>query len=280
MDWQADVLPTSLQRGSNEDIRKSYLNDYGLYKIKTIPFDAFSEYGADVETAMYFCKKGYDGNIEIVTDIETYSYDFRKEGFIVTPDTKVELEFILSCLRKDSYDFNSVKSINPLTGKSLKVNSKKSEFFSENKDSTFKYPLLCKMQKDNNVLGYTSDIIDPDCDKPRLVIPNYTGGWDSGNRHLGVAKYIEPGIQLPKNSYKYKICVEQEALMHSKYLMSMPVKYLQYVWKVQRTNDAPQLKVIPKLTDFTLETDDDILEFLGGTDIKQEIENGYARKTR
>ena len=33
MDWQADVLPTSLQRGSNEDIRKSYLNDYGLYNM-------------------------------------------------------------------------------------------------------------------------------------------------------------------------------------------------------------------------------------------------------
>jgi hypothetical protein len=279
LEFQTDVLPTSLERGSaTSSIRKRYFDEFGLYKVRTIPFDAFKDWGADVATGMYFCRKGYDGDITVKTDIETYTHDFRKEGFIVTPDTKVELDFILNCVYKPSYEFGAPKLVGE-DGKRLKGNVKKLDIFSQDKDSTFKYPLLCEMRSDKNVLGYTSTLVDPDWDKDRLVIPNYTGGWDGGKREMGVVKYIPAGIQLPANSYKYMVCDAREAEIHATYLMSTYVKYLQYIWKVQRTNDSPQLRVIPKLTDFSVETDDDILEFLGGTDIKQEILDGYTRKT-
>tara|TARA_B110000503_G_scaffold31877_1_gene51613 strand:+ start:161 stop:1414 length:1254 start_codon:yes stop_codon:yes gene_type:complete len=278
LEFQSDVLPTSLERGSaTASIRKRYFDDFGLYKVRTIPFDAFKEWGADVATGMYFCRKGYAGDITVKTDIETYTHDFQKEGFIVTPDTKSELDFILSCVYKPSYDFSAPKLVG-LGGKRLKGNVKKLDIFSLNKTDTFKYPLLCEMRADKNVLGYTSTIVDPDWDKDRLVIPNYTGGWDGGKREMGVVKYLPAGIQLPANSYKYMICDPTKAKIHAMYLMSTYVKYLQYIWKVQRTNDAPQLRVIPELTDFTVQTDDDILEFLGGTLIKKEIIDGYSRK--
>lgn len=280
LDYQVDILPTSLMRGSStQSIRERYFNDFGLCQIRTIPFDAFKDWGADVETAAYFCQKGYNDIITVKTDIETYSHNFRDEGFIVTPDTKVELDFVLNCVKRENYKFTAPKLIGA-DGKKISYNIKNSDLFSKEKSSTFKYPILCEMKKDKNVLGYTSIIVDQDYNKDRLVIPNYTGGWDGGKRELGVVKHIEPGIQLPANSYKYIVCTPEQAEHHARYLTSTYVQYLQYVWKVQRTNDAPQLRSIPLLEDFTLENDDDILEYLNGVDIKQEILDGFARKTR
>ena len=47
LDWQANLLPVSLQRGQDGELiemRDLFFNQYGLKKIKTLPFDAFKEY--------------------------------------------------------------------------------------------------------------------------------------------------------------------------------------------------------------------------------------------
>lgn len=279
LDWQGDILPTALQRGQDAELREMrdlYFNDYGLYKIRTVPFDAFSEWGADVETAMYFCRKGYDGDISIKTDISEYKFDFKSLKFIVTPDTLVELEFILNCLKQDSYKFKSNKHY--LDGKEIKGFKNNEKLFSMEKSSTFKYPIVTQLKTTENVVGYTSKIIDLNYDKPRLVIPYQVGGYDGGKREIGVVKKIEAGLQI--GSYLVEENINTNLDLHSRYLSSKYPKYLQYVWRTSKTNDFPQLKVIPKLTDFNVQTDEDILEFLGGKDIKKEIENAYRRKTQ
>ena len=265
LDYQSDVLPTALQRGQDselKDMRNRYFNDYGLYKVRALPFDAFSEWNADVETAAYFCRKGYTGNITVKTDTSTYDYDFRSKGIIVTPDTFDEVDFIFDCLFRDSYNFKNVKHF--LEGKNFKKFKKDSKIFNETKTSTHKHPIIIGLKANENILGYTSEIIDPSYDTDRIAIPYQVGGYDGGKREIGVVKKVEAGIQLG-TSYLVDSSINKDIDKHSEYLKSLLPLYLLYTWRTSKTNDNPQLRVIPKLHDTSVETDDDILELFNET---------------
>jgi hypothetical protein len=280
LDYQADILPTALQRGQDaelRDMRNRYFKDYGLYKVRALPFNAFSEWNADVETASYFCRKGYTGDITVKTDISTYSYDFRSKGLIVTPDTKDEVDFLFYCLNQDSYNFKNVKHF--LDGKKFKKFKTDSKIFSATKTSTFKYPIIVELKSGENVLGYTSTIIDPGYDKDRIAIPYQVGGYDGGKREIGVVKKIDAGIQLGA-SYLIDDSITSNFDEHAKYLKSLLPLYLLYTWRTSKTNDNPQLQIIPKLTDVNVQTDDDILSLFGATNLKQEILDGLERKIK
>lgn len=279
LDWQGDVLPTALQRGQDselKDMRNRYLGDYGLYKVRTLPFDAFSEWNADVETAAYFCRKGYTGNVTVKTDISTYEYDFRSKGVIVTPDTLDEVDFIFNCLDQDSYDFKNVK--HSLDGKDFKKFKKDPKIFSETKTASHKHPIIVGLKANENILGYTSEIIDPNYNKDRIAIPYQVGGYDGGKREIGVVKKVEAGFQLG-TSYLVDSSINTDIDIHAEYLKSLLALYLLYTWRTSKTNDNPQLRVIPKLHDTSVETDDDILELFNAKDLKDEIINGLGRKT-
>lgn len=283
LDFQGDILPTSLMRGQDSELkemRNLYLNDYGLYKVIPYSWNSFKEWGADVETAGYFCKKGYNGNITVKTNISEYDYDFRSLGFIMTPDTLPELMWGLSCLgSKQKYKFKgNALSLNGKNLGSMRKVMKNKTIYSDEKTKSHKYPILKELRLDgNHKYGYTSEIIDSTHDRNRLICPYLVGAYNTeGRREIGAVFNAEAGVQV--GSYLIEQNLTDNLLAHSKYLTSLPVKSLLYMWRTSKTNDNSQLRIIPKLTDFTVETDADILEFLGGTDIKQEIENGYARK--
>lgn len=283
LDYQSDILPISLMRGSDGELkgmRSKFLNDYGLYKVRPYPFHAFAAWNAKVATAGYFCRKGYSGDITVKTDVSTYQYDFRSRGLIVTPDTEVEVDFLFHCLDSEGYTWNPVKHevLGFLNSKSMTIKNPK--IFSFTKDDTFKYPMVIKLDsKTGYKLGYTSIIVDVkgiECDK--IVIPYQCSSYASGGSELGNVVYVPAGIQL-MGSYKWIEISASESNAHVNYLQSLPVKYLLANWRTSQTNDLPQLNIIPKLSDTMLTTDDDILEFLGGKSIKKEIINGYRKKT-
>lgn len=280
LDYQSDVLPTALQRGQDselKDMRNRYFNDYGIYKVRALPFDAFSEWNADVETAAYFCRKGYDGDITVKTDVSTYQYDFRSKGVIATPDTLNEVDFLFKCLEQDSYNFKNVK--HSLEGKDFKKFKNNPKIFSETKTTTHKHPIIIGLKSNEDILGYTSEIIDLNYDKDRIAIPYQVGGYDGGKREIGVVKKVNAGIQLG-TSYLVDDSITLDIGVHVNYLKSLLSLYLLYTWRTSKTNDNPQLKIIPKLFDTTVETDDDILEIFDAIDLKQEILNGLGRKIK
>ena len=279
LDWQGDILPTSLMRAFDLKImRNHYFDDYGLYKVRPWSFNTFLEWGAKVSTAGYFCKKGYDGNINVKTDVSTYDYDFRSRRLIVTPDTVNEVDFIFNCYDSENYDWNGIKFQNSFfNGKSKEIKDK--ELFSFNKDKNYKYPMVIRLKGNTYDLGYTSRIVDDSINYDKVIIPYQCSSYASGGTDIGNILHIPSGIQL-MSGYRWTKIEASTAPIHVKYLTSLPVKYLINEWRTSQTNDGHQLNVIPKLTDFNVETDEDILEFLGGKDIKKEIENAYRRKTQ
>ena len=282
LDWQCNLLPVSLQRGMDDvliEMRNLFFKQYGLYMIKTLPFDAFKEYGADVDTSIYLCKIEYDGTIRIVTDISSYDYDFRKRGIIVTPDTVDEVDFIFSCLDAPGYNFRGVS--HQIDGKKAKKIKNIPGLISKTKSRKHKYPMVERLGKDSLDLVYTSEIIDESIHHDKLAIPYQTSGYDNGFRELGVARLVPAGIQLG-GSYRYESNLRDadEINAHAKYLKSLPVDYLLYNWRTTATNDAPQLNVIPKLKDTAAESTEDYIKDMGGSKLKKEIIDGYKRKTR
>jgi hypothetical protein len=282
LEWQANLLPVSLQRGQDSELkemRELFFNSYGLKKIKTLPFDAFAEYNADVDTSIYICEKGSNGLITIETDISTYNYDFRTRGLIVTPDTVDEVDFIFDCLGSASYDFQGVKLTRD--GKKIERLSKEKNLVSQTKTKEYKYPMVHRLRKGELELCYTSSIIDESINFDRLVIPYQTSGYDNGCRELGVARHVPAGIQLA-GSYRYESTLRSsdEINSHASYLKSLPVDYLLYNWRTSPTNDHPQLKVIPKLKDIGANSLNDYINDIGGKDLKDLIINGYRRKTK
>lgn len=280
LDFQSDILPISLQRGMDSsliEMRNLYFDYYGLYKIKTLPFDIFSSWNADVATAIYFCKKEYSGNIEISTDISTYNYNFRNKGIIITPDTLPEVEFMFGCLENENkYKFKGQPHIKDKFYDARKRTILDPKKFSLTKTMTHKYPIVIRLTKEGYELGYTSEIFY-ECDHDRLVIPYQTSGYDNGNCEIGVVDFVPAGIQINGSYYFYNM-EEKLGRATIKYLQSWPVKYLLYNWRTSATNDAPQLNIIPRLDDYNAKTIKDYLEMMGGLDIKKELLNGYKRK--
>lgn len=280
LDYQSDILPIALMRGNDSDLkdmRNRYFNDYGLYKVRTYPFKTFLEWNAKVPTAGYFCKKNYNGNITVKTDVSVYDYDFRSKGVIITPDTKDEVDFIFSCLGKESYTWNSVSLTESVVNtKSMKI--KNDKLFSFTKTSVFKYPMVIKLNKNGTyLLGYTSEILDEESiNHDKIVTPYQCSGYAAGRNDLGNVIFVPAGIQL-MSSYRWTTIEKGEEKYHINYLQSLPVKYLLENWRTSQTNDAPQLKIIPKLTQ-QLTSVKDILVMLGGQDLEKEINDGYTRK--
>jgi hypothetical protein len=282
LDWQANLLPVSLQRGQDSELiemRDLFFNKYGLKKIKTLPFNAFKEYNADVDTSIYICEKNYTGDINIVTDVSSYSYDFRSKGIIVTPDTLNEVDFIFNCLNQSSYNFQGVKLTR--NGKKIERLSKEKNLISKTKTKEYKYPIVHRLRKGVLELHYTSEIIDESINFDRLVIPYQTSGYDNGFRELGVVRHVPAGIQLA-GSYRFETTLKtvKEIEAHAAYLKSLPVDYLLYNWRTSPTNDAPQLNIIPKLKDLNAKDISDYIKDIGGDQLQDEIINGYRRKTK
>jgi|APGre2960657373_1045057.scaffolds.fasta_scaffold02280_6 hypothetical protein len=281
LDWQANLLPVSLQRGQDGELiemRDLFFNQYGLKKIKTLPFDAFKEYNADVDTSIYICEKGYTGPLNIVTDVSSFNYNFKDRGIIVTPDTVDEVDFIFNCLDSTSYNFKQSRLTR--NGERIRLNNEKN-LVSKTKTPIFKYPLITRLGKDKLELSYTSEIIDDSINFDRLVIPYQTSGYDNGCRELGVARHVPAGTQLG-GSYLYETSLKniKEIEAHATYLKSLPVEYLLYNWRTSPTNDAPQLNVIPRLKDLNAQSVEDYIKDMGGEDLKDLIINGYRKKTK
>jgi len=280
LDYQSDVLPIALMRGNDSDLkdmRHRFLHDYGLYKVRPYPFKTFLEWNAKVPTAGYFCIKDFDDDITVKTDISDYQYDFRSKGIIVTPDTKDEVDFIFSCLDKESYIWNSVSlTESVINTKSMKI--KNDKLFSFTKTSVFKHPMVIKLNKNGTyLLGYTSEILDTESiNYDKIVTPYQCSGYASGRNDLGNVTFVPAGIQL-MSSYRWTPINKDEEKYHINYLQSLPVNYLLENWRTSQTNDAPQLKIIPKLTEQVTNVKD-ILIMLGGQDLEKEIINGYNRK--
>lgn len=141
-EWTADILPTAWLRSDSGDLKQTrdmFLNKMGLYKIIVLPFDTFKDFGANLETAIYFCKKGYTGEIEIshLGSSESYNYDFRASECIVTPRSKEEVQFIFDCVTQPHYEIKGVGS----SFKGIKSS------LSDKESKTHKFPVINKLKK-------------------------------------------------------------------------------------------------------------------------------------
>lgn len=243
-EWTADILPNSWQRSNAGDlkrVREIMLNEMGLYKIVVLPFDAFAEFGVKTDTAIYFCRRGYTGDITVQyynDPTVNYSHNFRDEPFIVTPRSKEAVKFLLENAKQE--DKFQIKNINGKAWKQLKLESKQTEIH--------KYPVITRLKKTEQAsqCQYSDVLFDEDYDKHRVAVAYLATGWDQGKKHFGNVVYISPGKQLGM-SYKYiAFDTEEEAITARDYLDSKLVRWINHYWRTSRTCDPPQWRAIPK----------------------------------
>lgn len=276
-EWTGDILPTAWLRsdgGELKQTRKIFLNKMGLYKIVVLPFDTFKEFGANLETAIYFCKKGYTGEIEIqhFGDSSSYKYDFRSCEVIITPRTNEEVTFIFDCVKKPHYEIKGV-------GKVFKEVKK---YLKDKADKKFAYPVIDKLKKTLTTCSfkYSDKLFDADSDKHRVVTSYLAAGWGKGDKHYGNLVHVPPGYQL-SGTYKYFVVNdEKEANAIIFYLNSKLARYLAHYWRTSRTCDQPQWNSIPKLDKFDLDTEDKLLEhFVSSQTLREKIKNDRLHET-
>jgi hypothetical protein len=271
-EWTADILPSSWQRSNAGDakrVRDMMLNQMGLYKIVVLPFDIFADFGMRNDTAIYFCKKGYTGEItvEYYNDpTVSYSHDFRNEPFIVTPKSKQALEFLLrSGKSEDKYE---IKNINGKLWKQVELNDKE--------DKEYKHPVVVRLKKTEQQcqLKYSKTIFDNDYDKHRVAVAYLATGYYQGDKHFGNVVHIKPGKQLGM-SYKYiTFDNEEEAIFARDYLDSKLTKWINHYWRTSRTCDPPQWKGIPKV-----DATQDVFKELDIMHLKEEILQDLLQKS-
>jgi hypothetical protein len=274
-EWTADILPTAWLRGEGAElkkVRKLFLDEMGLYKITILPFDAFSEFGANLETAIYYCKKGYNGPIEVThygCD-ESYEYDYRLEDYIIAPKTKEEAVAIYNFIK--NYNHYDVTQVNGKVFDEVKKNLKT--------DKT-DFPVITTLKKsvEDCEVKYAEYVFDEDSDKHRVVTSYLAAGWGRGDKHYGNIVHVPPGYQL-SSTYKYIICDNKaEAIALERYLKSKFIHYLAHYWRTSRTADGPQWKCVPKLDNHKLETDNDIIEhFVKDKTLQEIIKNDPLHK--
>lgn len=270
-EWTADILPTAWLRGEGAELKKvreMFLNEMGLYKITILPFDAFSEFGANLETAIYYCKKGYNGPIEVsyFGSDSSYEYDYRLEEQIIVPPTKEEAVTIYNFVK--NYDHYTVTQVN---GKAF--NKAKTEL-STNKNKGYPVITLLKKKVEDCEIKYTDYLFDEDSNKHRVVTSYLAAGWGKGDKHYGNIVYVPPGYQL-SSTYKYIVCdTKEEAEAVTCFLKSKLVHYLAHYWRTSRTADGPQWKCVPVLKRFDLTKDEEFIEhFVKDKDIQERIKN-------
>jgi hypothetical protein len=277
-EWTADILPTAWLRGEGGDlkkVRKMFLDKMGLYKITILPFDAFSEFGANLETAIYYCKKGYNGPIEVnyYGSDESYEFNYRLEEYIIAPPTKKEAIQIYNFVK--NYNHYTITQVNS------KVFNKVKKELTANATKEKLYPVITKLKKkvENCDIKYTNYIFDKDSNKHRVVTSYLAAGWGKGDKHYGNIVYVPPGYQLT-NTYKYIICdTEEEAIALERFLKSKLVHYLAHYWRTSRTADGPQWKCIPVLDRFDLITDNEIIDhFVKDLELQERIKNDKLYK--
>lgn len=271
-EFTGDILPTAWLRSDSGDLkatRKMFVNNMGLYKIVVLPFSTFKEFGASLETAIYFCKKDYTGHITIehFNEKNAYQYDFRKTDVIVTPRTKEEVDFIFDCVnKKKHYTILGVGSIFKSVKGSLRTVS----------DNEYAYPVIDKLKKTliNCKLKFTNQFFDADIGEHRVVTSYLSAGWGKGDKHVGNLVYIPPGYQL-SGTYKYIVVKDKkEAEAVAFYLNSKFARYLMHYWRTSRTCDQPQWNSIPVLDKFDLDTEEKIVEhFVKDKSLQQKILN-------
>ena len=270
-EFTGDILPTAWLRSDSGDLkatRKMFVSNMGLYKIVVLPFDTFKEFGASLETAIYFCKKGYTGDITIehFNENNAYQYDFRKTDVIVTPRTQEEVDFIFDCVNKEHYNILGVGSVFKNVKGSLRATS----------DDDYAYPVIDKLKKTLATckLKFTNQFFDIDIGEHRVVTSYLSAGWGKGDKHVGNLVYIPPGYQL-SGTYKYIIVKDKkEAEAVAFYLNSKFARYLMHYWRTSRTCDQPQWNSIPVLDKFDLDTEEKIVEhFIKNKSLQQKILN-------
>lgn len=277
-EWTADILPTAWLRGEGAElkkVRKMFLEQMGLYKLTILPFDTFSEFGANLETAIYYCKKGYNGPIEVTYygSDESYEFDYRLEDYIIVPPTKEEAIEIYNFVK--NYNHYTVTQVN---GKAFdKVKKEMSNVKTKEKE----YPVITLLKKkvEDCEIKYTDYMFDEDSDKYRVVTSYLAAGWGKGDKHYGNIVYVPPGYQL-SSTYKYIVCKDkEEALAVERFLKSKLVHYLAHYWRTSRTADGPQWRCIPVLDRFDLKTDEEIIEhFVKDVDLQERIKNDELHK--
>jgi|688.fasta_scaffold13339_17 hypothetical protein len=276
-EWTADILPTAWLRSDSGDLKQTrniFLNKMGLYKIIVLPFDTFKDFGANLETAIYLCKKGYTGPIEVghLGSTETYQYDFRSKDVIITPRSDEEVTFIFNCVKQSHYEVKGVGS----AFKGVKAT------LSNTKTKTHQFPVIDKLKKTlkDCAIKYSDRQYDTDADKHRVVTSYLAAGWGKGDKHYGNLVYVPPGYQLT-GTYKYIVVddkVQADAIVF--YLNTKLVRYLAHYWRTSRTCDQPQWNSIPKLTKFDLDTEDKILDhFISSDVLKEKIKNDRLHET-
>jgi len=275
-EWTADILPTAWLRGEGAElkkVRKMFLEEMGLYKITILPFNAFSEFGANLETAIYYCKKGYNGPIEInyYGSEESYEYDYRVEDQIIAPPTKEEAVAIYNFVK--NYDHYKVTQVNS------KAFDKVKKELSPKKDKDYPVVTLLKKKIEDCEIKYTDYLFDEDSNKHRVVTSYLAAGWGKGDKHYGNIVYVPPGYQL-SSTYKYIVCdTKEEAEAVALFLKSKLVHYLAHYWRTSRTADGPQWRCVPMLDRFDLTTDDEIIEhFVKDTELQERIKNDPLHK--
>lgn len=277
-EWTADILPIAWLRGEGSElkkVRKMFLEQMGLYKITILPFDTFSEFGANIDTAIYYCKKGHNGPIEVTYygSNESYEYDYRLEEFIAAAPTKSETSFIYNVIK--NYKHYNVTQVN-----SKEFKEAKSKLV-DKKNSQMSYPVITKLSKkiETCVCKYIDYVFDKDIEKHRVATSYLTTGWDVGNKHYGNIVYVPPGHQL-SSTYKYIVCdTKDEAEAVTLFLKSKLVHYLTHYWRTSRTADGPQWRCIPVLDNFDLKTDDEFIQYyVKNIEVQERIKNDPLHK--
>lgn len=277
-EWTADVLPTAWLRGEGAElkkVRKMFLEKMGLYKITILPFDTFTEFGANLETAIYYCKKGYDGPIEITYYDKDVSYEFnyRLEDYIIAPPSKEEAIEIYHLVK--NYKHYAVSQVNN------KLFNKIKKQLSKTQTQTAKFPVITLLKKtvEDCEIKYSDSMFDDDSSKHRVVTSYLAAGWGKGDKHYGNIVYVPPGYQLSA-TYKYiTFNNKEEAMAVVRFLQSKLVHYLAHYWRTSRTADGPQWKCVPVLDDLTLKTDDEFIKhFVKNPTVQERIKNDKLHK--
>lgn len=277
-EWTADILPTAWLRGEGGElkrVRKMFLDEMGLYKITILPFDTFSDFGANLETAIYYCKKGYDGPIEVnyYGSEESYKYDYRSQEQIVAPPTKEEADLVYNFVK--NYDHYKTTQVKTNVFKEVK------DDLSAKKTADKTLPVITELKKtiETCVTKYADYVFDEDSDKHRVVTSYLAAGWNRGDKHYGNIVYVPPGYQLT-STYKYIVCSsKEEALALENFLKSKLVRYLAHYWRTSRTADGPQWRCVPVLRNYKIRTDEEIIDhFIKDTKIKERILNDKLHK--
>lgn len=262
--------------GGLSKLRKAIF-DSGLYKIVFNDVNAFADGGAKVRTVTIFCKRGYTGDITVVNAQGSYTYDFRKYGYIVDGGTKDLTDFLIS--------LRSLQT--PITGFTTKNNKDAILALATDNPKTNYEKFLKKMSIKGNEYAYAPASCFDNKDKSntwRVVVGYRPSGLEMGDPRIGLSTIVEPGLHVLHSPY---VCIEANSQAHAEsinfYLHSDIVeRFLLPKTRTSPTLDIKQkdgqLKFIPTIPEnVTISSNKDVIKFLKiNKNIIAEIKSNYA----